>query len=286
MGAQGDRIFAAIKERGFPDPWSTFGECMSWEAAYAVQLKAAIEAARKNQNATTHAAVEELFTLKASNLAQARQLLDDVLAEYDRTGMWTELDRRARELDIDDVSERWARGLVEHPFPIALRSLQFNWTYMKNHGVRAFYEMTARYVDDLSTNTARWQKAWTDETASGHLDRVTTVECDLASEEARATSKALNTAETAPSLPAGHGVGPGVLATFCDECEYGAGLCQTATLAGGVQTRAKGLARWHHWHDHRPSSPSGKPLCVQPDLQRSLSTYTTRASGSSAFNPR
>jgi hypothetical protein len=35
MGAQGDRIFTAIKERGFPDPRATFGEYLSWEAAYA-----------------------------------------------------------------------------------------------------------------------------------------------------------------------------------------------------------------------------------------------------------
>jgi len=184
MGAQGDRIFTAIKERGYPDPWATFGECMSWEAAYSVQLKQAIDAARKDQNEPTCAGVDALFTAKASNLAKARQLLDDVLPDYDNTGMWAELDQSARRLDIDDVSERWARGLVAHPFPIALRSLQFNWTYMKDHGVRAFYEMTARYVDDLRGNNERWRQAWAAETATGRIDRVTTVECDLASEEA------------------------------------------------------------------------------------------------------
>lgn len=31
--------------------------------------------------------------------------------------MWRRLDERASRLDIDDVSERWAQGLVEHPFP-------------------------------------------------------------------------------------------------------------------------------------------------------------------------
>lgn len=184
MGVQGNRIFAAIKERGFPDPWATFGECMSWEAAYAVQIKQAIDMAHKNQNETTRIEVERLLAVKASNLAKARQLLEDALTEYDRIGMWAELDKRARHLDIDDVSDRWAHGLVEHPFPIALRSLQFNWTYMKEHGVRAFYEMTARYVDDLRANTERWQEVWAAEIATGQIDRVTMVECDLASEEA------------------------------------------------------------------------------------------------------
>lgn len=184
MGVQGDRIFAAIKQRGFPDPWSAFGECLSWESAYAVQLKQAIDLARKGSDEQLDLDISELFARKAGNLANARKLLDDVLIEYDRSGMWQVLDERAARLDIDDLSERWARGLIEHPFPIALLSLQFNWRYMKEHGVRAFYEMTARYVDDLAANTRRWADAWTAETTTGVIDRVTTVECDLASEEA------------------------------------------------------------------------------------------------------
>ncbi|GAA2406277.1 hypothetical protein GCM10010191_12860 [Actinomadura vinacea] len=184
MGVQGDRIFAAIKQRGFPDPWSSFGECLSWESAYAVQLKQAIDTARKGTDSQITATIDELFQRKAGNLTTARKLLDDVLADYDQSGMWQLLDQRAVRLDIDDVSERWARGLVEHPFPIALLSLQFNWRYMKEYGVRSFYEMTARYVDDLSTNTERWAESCVTEAATGVIDRVTTVECDLASEEA------------------------------------------------------------------------------------------------------
>ncbi|MGW2308549.1 hypothetical protein [Actinomadura luteofluorescens] len=184
MGVQGDRIFAAIKERGFPDPWSTFGECLSWESAYAVLLKQTIDDARKGSDGLVRATVSDLFEKKTGNLAAARRLLAGTLTEYDRSGMWRLLDERASRLDIDDVSERWARGLVEHPFPIALLSLQFNWRYMKEHGVRAFYEMTAGYLDGLSANTRRWAEAWAAEEETGVVDRVTTVECDLASEEA------------------------------------------------------------------------------------------------------
>lgn len=50
MGVQGDQIFAAITDKGFPDPWSAFGECLSWESAYAVQLKHAIDQARKDND--------------------------------------------------------------------------------------------------------------------------------------------------------------------------------------------------------------------------------------------
>ncbi|MEO3862807.1 hypothetical protein [Acrocarpospora sp. B8E8] len=184
MGVQGDRIFAALKETGFPDPWATFGGCMCWEAAYSVQLKQAIETARKNQDEPSFAAVEALFSVKAANLVKARRLLEDVLTDFDSNGTWAVLDEKAGRLDIEDVSERWARGMVEHPFPIALYSLQFNWRYMKEHGVRAFYEMTTRYVDGLRDNTGRWLDAWKVEAATGIVDRVTTEECDLASEEA------------------------------------------------------------------------------------------------------
>ena len=169
MGVQGDRIFAAITQKGFPDPWSAFGECLSWESAYAVQLKQAIDQARKGPDEHLSQTVSELFDTKAGNLAHARKLLDDVLIEYDESGMWQVLDERTLRLDIDDVSERWARGLVEHPFPIALLSLQFNWRYMKDQGVRAFYEMTARYVDDLSANTRRWVDAWTRPSVPTHF---------------------------------------------------------------------------------------------------------------------
>jgi hypothetical protein len=55
---------------------------------------------------------------------------------------------------------------------------------MKEHGVRAFYAMTAQYVADLAVNTTRWRASFEAERASGVIDRITTVEADLASEEA------------------------------------------------------------------------------------------------------
>ncbi|WP_067475575.1 hypothetical protein [Actinomadura hibisca] len=184
MGQQGDRVFAAVEQRGYPDPWSRFGEQLSWESAYAVQIKTAIDAARKDTGAQAAEHIGGLFAAKAQNLAAARDLLADALSEYDRTGMWELLDERAARLNIDDVSERWAVGLAHHPFPIALRSLQFNWRYMKDNGVRAFYEMTTGYLDALMASHRRWADAWEGEAATGVVDRVTTVECDLTSEEA------------------------------------------------------------------------------------------------------
>jgi hypothetical protein len=184
MGAQADRIFTVLAERGYPDPWAAFGDHLSWESAHSVQLKTAIDTYRKEPAETAHEKIEQLFALKAANLTAAADLLAKALVEYDVSGMWAVLDERATRLDIDDLSERWARGIVEHPFPIALRSLQFNWGYMKEHGVRAFYEMTSHYIAGLTTSNTHWHDAWTTELTTGNIDRITTIECDLTSEEA------------------------------------------------------------------------------------------------------
>ncbi|WP_176611531.1 hypothetical protein [Actinomadura sp. WMMB 499] len=140
--------------------------------------------ARKEPGGPAAGEALALFDRKAANLEAAAGLLAEVTAEYDASGMWTVLDERAARLDVADVSERWARRLVTHPFPVALRSLEFNWGYMRQHGVRSFYEMTARYVADLVENTVRWRAAFEAERDSGVIDRITTVEADLASEEA------------------------------------------------------------------------------------------------------
>ncbi|WP_106399853.1 hypothetical protein [Actinocorallia populi] len=50
---------------------------------------------------------------------------------------------------------------------------------MKDHGVRAFYEMTNCYVADLTASNTHWHKAWTAELTTGTLDRITSIECDL-----------------------------------------------------------------------------------------------------------
>lgn len=144
----------------------------------------AISRARKEPSDQTHAGVDRLFQAKAANLRHCASILDQVLDDYDASGMWGDLDERAGRLDIADVLETWSRTQALHPFPVVLRSLEFNWGYMKEHGVRSFYEMTRGYVSRLQANTLRWQEAWNGEVTSGVVDRITSIECDLASIEA------------------------------------------------------------------------------------------------------
>jgi hypothetical protein len=55
---------------------------------------------------------------------------------------------------------------------------------MKQHGVRAFYEMTLRYLDDLQANITTWQDAWTRELQTGIIDRLVMLDCELVGLEA------------------------------------------------------------------------------------------------------
>lgn len=184
MGAQGDRIFEITAERGFPDPWLSFGDSLCDEAALSTELTRAITKARKNPSSRTRTEVDRVFASKEANIRRCGGILDQVLDDYDRSGMWSALDEKAERLNIADVLETWGRTQALHPFPVVLRSLEFNWGYMKQHGVRAFYAMTRGYIERLQENTARWHIAWDAEVATGAVDRITSIECDLASIEA------------------------------------------------------------------------------------------------------
>ncbi|MFJ6213776.1 hypothetical protein ACIQGZ_10665 [Streptomyces sp. NPDC092296] len=128
--------------------------------------------------------MDTAFTAKKANLKHSARLLSQVLTDYDASGEWERLDEKAVRLDIEDVAENWSRVVALHPYPIVVESLKFNWRYMKTHGVRGFYEMTTGYVAALIANTGRWETAWHGERETGVIDRLTTIECDLASIEA------------------------------------------------------------------------------------------------------
>lgn len=184
MGTQGDRIFQITAERGFPDPWLSFGDSLCDEAALSTELTRAISKARKERTAEARTEVTRVFQAKNANLRRCAGILDQVLGDYDASGTWTVLDERAGRLDVADVLETWGRTQALHPFPVVLKSLEFNWGFMKEHGVRAFYEMTRGYVSRLQENTERWHDAWRGESETGVVDRITSIECDLASIEA------------------------------------------------------------------------------------------------------
>lgn len=112
MGTQGDRIFQTTAERGFPDPWLSFGDSLCDEAALSTELTRAITKARKEPADGTRAAVMRVFQAKEANLQRCAGILDQVLSDYDASGMWQVLDERAKKLDVQDY---WRHGAGLRP---------------------------------------------------------------------------------------------------------------------------------------------------------------------------
>ncbi|WP_246144822.1 hypothetical protein [Actinacidiphila oryziradicis] len=138
----------------------------------------------KEPSDNTCAEVERVFAEKKVNLRRCGGILDQVLSDFDAAGQWAGLDEKAGRRDVADVLETWGRTQSLHRFSVVLKSLEFNWGYMKEHGVRGFYVMTRGYIGRLQENTDRWHAAWDAEIATGAVDRIAAIECDLASMEA------------------------------------------------------------------------------------------------------
>lgn len=112
MGTQGDRIFQVTAERGFPDPWLSFGDSLCDEAALSTELTRAIGNARKESSDRNRSEVARVFEAKEANLRRCAGILDQVLADYDASGMWNVLDERAGRLTSPTS---WRPGAVPRP---------------------------------------------------------------------------------------------------------------------------------------------------------------------------
>lgn len=183
MGIQAENIAAAVRLNGIPEPWRSFGACMDAEGHHVHVITTAIDQARKDDTPENRAQVRQAFTAKYANVDQASLIVTTMLTDLDRDNGWAVLDGRASRLDIDDVSV-WAQPEFQHPLPIQLNSLQFNWRYMKTHGVRGFYEMTLTYLADLRANTDKWLAAWDNEIETGTIDYAAMLEAELIALEA------------------------------------------------------------------------------------------------------
>lgn len=141
-----------ISQHGIPGPWQKFGMMLSKDGAISNNIVHTIE------SRDTRESVLQLFDYKLENLANARNLLRDVVKEYDINGTWEKLNAALPKIDFKDIYEALTKDFGLHPFPAVLKSLKFNWEFMKKHGVRAFYEMTDEYlkkVEQVSRNAKR-----------------------------------------------------------------------------------------------------------------------------------
>ena len=148
MSTKTNSAIQNIKKNGIADPWQKFGMLLSNDGAVSTILVREIFTGRKNAYANLKE-IHRLFADKQENLQEAKSLLSDIMAKYDSDGIWHELDLSIKELDIEEALGTLQEDFGQHPFPIVLNSLKFNWNFMKEKGVREFYVMTQDYLDKL-----------------------------------------------------------------------------------------------------------------------------------------
>ena len=139
--------------------------------------------ARLTGEEENHDRARRLFSSKLENLNEAIELLDDVMFDYDRDGEWEVLDRAVIAMNLDQAVDLLSPDFMIHPFPVVLRSLEFNWEHMRRNGVRQFYAMTKKYLEELRQITREAMSLYEEELRSGIVYPYWLIRLDLISIE-------------------------------------------------------------------------------------------------------
>lgn len=183
INTQGQKIIALVKQQGFPAPWQNFGSRLSKDGSLSTSIVEKVFESRRKGTSESQEKVRSLFNQKLDNLTEARDLLKILMAEYDSTNTWEKLDATIKSLEIHSLVDALQEDFGFHPFPIVLESLKFNWGYMKDNGVRSFYEMTNDYLTKIETLTQDAKKAYQKEVETGSVEPYWLFQMDLASIE-------------------------------------------------------------------------------------------------------
>lgn len=149
MTLTGTQFLQTISERGIPDQWQRLGWVLAYDGAISTHLVRAVHEAYRTDILEARDAAQRLFDEKLDNLAEARTFIAAKLTEYDHNGRWQRLDAVIRTADADRVIDELRPHFGFHPFSIVLESVRYNFTYVREHGFRSFYEMTDKYLADI-----------------------------------------------------------------------------------------------------------------------------------------
>ncbi|KYK29824.1 MAG: hypothetical protein HXS48_10790 [Theionarchaea archaeon] len=183
MNSQGQRLINKIAQKGIPDTWQRFGHMLSRDSAISTFIVEAVEEARRERTPESQEKVFTLFERKLKNLAEARNLISNVLPEYDAAHTWENLDAALSRLDTESLIEVLEKDFGLHPYPVVLESLKANWKYMRENGVRAFYEMTDEYLAKVEQITINARTSFQDEIRTGSTEPYWLIHVDLVSIE-------------------------------------------------------------------------------------------------------
>lgn len=139
-----------IEQRGVPERWQRLGWLLSRVGALSTHLVEAAQEAHETGGAEARELVGRLFDEQAAALTYARALLTQSTEEYEVAGRWQQLDRAFASVAVGEIIDSLRPHFGLHPAPLVLESVRFNLTYAQEHGFKAFYEMTAEYLERVA----------------------------------------------------------------------------------------------------------------------------------------
>lgn len=183
METQGQKVLSLITQRVIPDPWQNFEMKLLKDGAISTNIVQGVFMVCKRGTPETQKRALLLFDEKLENLAEAQNLLRNLMQEYDSTGTWEKLDATMQTIDIESLLVALRKDFGLHPFPDVLKSLKFNWNFMRKDGVRAFYVMTDEYLTKIENITKSAKQSFQKETETNLVEPYWLFHMDLASIE-------------------------------------------------------------------------------------------------------
>lgn len=178
-----EQLVAVIRQNGIPSRWQRLGMQLSRDGALSTLIVADICEARSGLLPSKYAAALDLLGQKRRNLTATKDALKSILEDYDANGHWTQLDNAATWINFDRLLRELQKDFSQHPFPVVLKSLEFNWKFMKTNGARAFYVMTLGYLDKIEQLTVAAELSIRREADTGIIEHYPLIQMDLASIE-------------------------------------------------------------------------------------------------------
>lgn len=158
------------KAHGFYEPFQTLGVMLSLDSALSTWLARAIREYRLSKSESLKQASFGYLNQREQNLEEACKLIDRIIADYDRNGMWDELFDLRRRFSSSDMCEVLLPDFGLHGFPIVVESARWNADYMLKHSVREFYVYTRGYLERVNQNVRESRDRFNVEVVSAKVE--------------------------------------------------------------------------------------------------------------------
>ncbi len=173
------RAWGRIHSDGFPQPYQTLGASLALDGALSILTVREVRSHRTDRSEDARNRAVASFEARIANLANTRQLLRRMIETFGHNGVWDQLDATIKEIDPGDIIDMLREDYMLHPFPVVIKSDEYNANYVRDHGVRKFYEMTDEYVEKVEQVTHDSFESFQREVAGEPIDPYWLIRMDL-----------------------------------------------------------------------------------------------------------